>query len=80
MEDVRRVEEDLLARLALLADETRDETRDNQTERPKRITLTGRRFGRTSLNIGGETVELPEEEESLPSRPRRDTAERRRAS
>jgi hypothetical protein len=63
----------------LMADETYDQSNDTP-DRPKRTTLAGRRFGRTTLSIGGETVELPEEEESAQNQPRRVTAERRRAS
>ena len=60
-----------------MSDEMRDDSEKQQEERPRRITLTGRRFGRVSFELQ-QSDEPPEE--SMSSGPaRRTTGERRRA-
>lgn len=59
-----------------MAEDTRDDSREQPNERPKRITLSGRRYGRIAFSDN--------EKENLEARPdyrpHRDTTERRQAS
>ena len=61
-----------------MADETRNDSDGQHPERPRRTTLTGRRFGYVSFPA--EEIVETTTRRAEPERPRRDTAERRRAS
>ncbi len=61
-----------------MADEMRDDSQEQREERPKRITLSGRRHGRLSFEV--EQPEEPAEDSALYAPARRTTGERRRAS
>jgi hypothetical protein len=59
-----------------MADETRNDSRESQQDRPKRITLEGRRFGYITVPAEYAAKESERPEQSA----RRNTGERRRAS